>query len=380
MLHDFKLEVYFSRWEFTARYNLCGSDMETLDVEELLAMGGAVARDAWRTLRLGYIPTMGTPELRSAIASTYDLLDADDILCFAGAEEGIYCAMHALLGPGDHAVVLVPNYQSVEEVPLSLCSVTGVPLREQDGWALDVADVRAALTPATRLLAINFPNNPTGALISERQLRELVALAAERGLYLLSDEVYRGLEHDAAARLPQIADLYDRGLSLGVMSKAYGLAGLRIGWIACRDRALLARMERVKHYLSICNSAPSELLATVALGARHEILERNRALVRRNVELLHAFFERHADRFEWCLPGGGCIAFPRYRGAEGVEEFCRTLVNESGVLLLPGSVYRSRLLPADYQRFRIGFGRRDMPEALAVLDDFLARTPVAAGS
>jgi aspartate/methionine/tyrosine aminotransferase len=378
MLNDFSLEVFFSRWEFTARHMLCGSDLETLSVDELLALGGEDAREAWRSLRLGYIPTTGTPELRAAVAATYEHIVPDDLLCFAGAEEGIYCVMHALLGRDDHAVVLVPNYQSVEEVPLSLCAVTGVALREEDNWELDVDAVRAALTPATRLLAINFPNNPTGASIAEPVLHELIALAAERGIYLLSDEVYRGIEHEPAMRLPQVADLYDRGLSLGVMSKAYGLAGLRVGWIASRDRELLARMERVKHYLSICNSAPSELLATIALGVRHEILARNRALVQRNLTLLDDFFARHSERFEWRVPDGGCIAFPRYLGAEGVEEFCRTLVTSTGVLLLPGSVYRSRLLPVDYARFRIGFGRRDMPQALALLDEYLARVPVAA--
>jgi aspartate/methionine/tyrosine aminotransferase len=188
---------------------------------------------------------------------------------------------------------------------------------------------------------------------------------------VFSDEVYRGIERHPDLQLPSVADRYERGLSLGVMSKAYGLPGLRIGWIACRDASLLDRMHSIKHYLSICNAAPSELLATMALKARAQILARNRALIARNLPLLTDFFAGHADRFHWEIPDGGCIAYPRYRGAEGVDTFTRNLVERAGVLLLPASVYRSALGPTPQDRFRIGFGREAMPTGLAVLSDFL---------
>jgi aspartate/methionine/tyrosine aminotransferase len=200
---------------------------------------------------------------------------------------------------------------------------------------------------------------------------EIVAVCRERGIYLFSDEVYRGIERDEKKRLPQGADIYERALSLNVVSKAYGLPGLRIGWIACRDRDVLARMARIKHYLSICNSAPSEVLACIALKARDRILARNRALAAENLARIDAFFARHADRFEWYTPDGGCIAYPRYLGAEGVERFCERLVNEAGVLLLPASMYRSDLLPTPPDHFRIGYGRFGMGEALTAFDSFL---------
>jgi aspartate/methionine/tyrosine aminotransferase len=187
------------------------------------------------------------------------------------------------------------------------------------------------------------------------------------------DEVYRGLEHDAVRTLPQAADQNGRALSLGVMSKAYGLPGLRIGWIACQDTEVLGRLERMKHYLSICNSAPSEVLATIALKAGRTILERNRTLVRENRRCVEQFMARHRDRFEWSDPDGGCIAFPRFLGPEGVDEFCRAAVEESGVLLLPNSVFQSRLAPVPTDRFRIGFGRRNVPAALAQLEAHLAK-------
>jgi len=191
-------------------------------------------------------------------------------------------------------------------------------------------------------------------------------------MYLFSDEVYRGIERDQAKRLPQAADVYERALSLNVVSKAYGLPGLRVGWIACRDRDVLARMLKIKHYLSICNSAPSEVLATIAVKAGGRIMQRNRDICADNLQKLDAFFARHADRFQWHTPDGGCVAYPRYLGGDGVERFCEQLVEEAGVLLLPASMYHSELLPTPPDRFRIGYGRLGLDEALAAFEDFIA--------
>ncbi len=372
LLPEFRLESYFGIWEFKARYHLTASDAETMEVPELLAFADANDRERWDRLRLSYIQTRGTPELRDAIASTYDSITAEDVLCFAGAEEGLYCAMHALLGADDHAIVLVPNYQSAESIPRSLCEVRGVPLHEDRGWALDLDELRSLVRPNTRLISVNFPNNPTGKICDKQTFDGLIDLCRERGIYLFSDEVYRGIERDALKRLPQAVDRYERALSLNVVSKAYGLPGLRVGWIACRERAVLDRMEQLKHYLSICNAAPSEVLATVAVKAASEIFKRNRDLCAANLAKLDSFFARHRDRFEWYEPDGGCIAYPRYLGNDGVEAFCKRLVEEAGVLLLPASMYRSELLPAPSDRFRIGYGRRGMDEALAAFEEFLA--------
>ena len=176
--------------------------------------------------------------------------------------------------------------------------------------------------------------------------------------------------------LPQVADIYERGISLGVMSKAYGLPGIRVGWVACRDPEALRRMERMKHYTSICGAAPSELLARIALKAREPILARNRALIVRNLAMFDAFFAEYSDLFEWYLPDGGCIGFPRYLGREGVEEFARRLVEQSGVLLLPSSVYESDLGATPMDRFRIGYGRDNMEAGLAPLRAHLRKRGV----
>ena len=372
-LPDFRLESHFSRWEFAARFNLTASDAETLNLAELLSLAAPEDRAAFETLRLGYTETFGAPDLRQAIASTYEQRAGDDILCFAGAEEGIYAAMQVLLGPSDHAIVVTPNYQAAETVPLSICAVTGAPLNPDDDWSLDIDRVAAAIRPETRLISINFPHNPTGKILERDRFDALIALCRAHGLWLFSDEVYRPLGREGVVHLPQVADVYERGLSLGVMSKAYGLPGLRIGWIACADRGLLGRLERFKHYLSICNAGPSERLAVIALKARDRILARNCKLVTENLGRLDAFFAERPDLFAWRRPDGGCVGFPRYLGTGGVDAFATRLVEEAGVLTLPSGIYHSELGPTPPDRFRIGFGRAGLEEGLAAFRAHLRR-------
>ncbi|GLX01990.1 pyridoxal phosphate-dependent aminotransferase [Microtetraspora sp. NBRC 16547] len=370
-LPDFRLETHFSRWEFTARHHMTASDVQTMTLGELLALADEHDRATFENLPLGYTETYGDPALREVIAQMYERADAADVICFAGAEEALYLAMNVLLDAGDHAVVVTPNYQSAETVPLALCEVTGVALDPNRDWALDLDQIRAAIRPNTRVVSVNFPNNPTGKVIDAADFTELARICDERGIHLFSDEVYRGLERDPARILPQAADLSERALSLNVTSKSLGLPGLRIGWIACRDRALLSRLERAKHYTTICNSAPSEVLARIALKSRATILDRNRALIARNLPFFDAFFAEFADVFEWQAPDGGCVAFPRYLGPDGVEEFCTRLVEEAGVLLLPASIYRSELTPTPTDRFRIGIGRTDPEAGLAAFSQWM---------
>jgi aspartate/methionine/tyrosine aminotransferase len=371
-LPDFRLETYFSRWEFAAAYHLTASDAQTLTVDELLALGADDDRAAFDELPLGYTETRGTARLREAVAATYDTCGPEDILAFAGAEEAIFWAMQLLVGPGDHVLVTVPNYQALETVPRAGgADVTGVLLDPADGWRLDLDAVRAALRPDTRLIAVNFPNNPTGAVPDQDTWRSLVELCDERGIRLLSDEVYRGLELDPARTLPQAADLSPNAVSVNVMSKSYGLPGLRVGWVACRDHALLEVLERHKHYTSICNAGPSEFLAAVALRAGERVQARNREIIAENLPLFDAFFAGYGDLFDWTPPDGGCVAFPRYRGSDGAEAFCTELVETEGVLLLPASVYTSELAAVPTDRFRIGVGRRDPGPALAAFGRFL---------
>ncbi|MBW8728164.1 MAG: aminotransferase class I/II-fold pyridoxal phosphate-dependent enzyme [Inquilinus limosus] len=376
-LPEFALEAYFARWEFTARHNLCASDMESLTLTDLLALGTPQQREAWDRLWLGYTETAGAPTLRAAIAGMYAGLEADDVAVTVGAGEAIFQSVRALLGPDDHAVTLIPNYQSLEAVAASVCAVTGVPLDpapgSEYGWSLDPDRIAAALRPNTRLIILNVPHNPTGWLPPRPVFNAIIEHARSRGIWILSDEVYRGLERREEERLPPAVELYERALSVGVLSKTYGLPGLRLGWVACRDRELLRRIVRQKDYTTLCAPAPSEALGEIAIGARDHLVARSRALVARNLPLLQAFFARHANRFEWQVPAAGCIGYPRYLGGEGVDAFADDAVERSGVLLLPARVYRSALGPVPADRFRIGFGRADMPAALEAFEAHLSR-------
>jgi aspartate/methionine/tyrosine aminotransferase len=375
VLPDFRLEAYFSQWEFAARYHLTASDAQTMSLPELLELADEDGRSRWESLQLGYTQTHGLPALREAIAATYDHVCAQEILCFAGAQEALYLAMQVLLNPGDHAVVITPGYQAAETVPLSICEVTGVALRPEDNWALDLETLKAALRPNTRLVSVNFPNNPTGAVPDQGTWRALVELCDERGVHLFSDEVYRGLELNRETTLAQAADLSPKALSLNVLSKAYGLPGLRIGWIACRDPVVLDKLERAKHYTSICNSAPSEILGLIALRAADQLLEKNRQIIARNLPCFHEFFSRYPDLFQWQEPAGGCVAYPRYLGSDGVESMCTELVEEAGVLLLPASIYRSLLTTSPDDRFRVGVGRSGPEDGLDVWAAWLDKRP-----
>ncbi len=367
-LPDFRLETHFSKWEFKARFHLTASDAESLPLNELLAMASAQEREDFESMWLGYTETYGAPELRETIASLYAQRNADEILCFAGASEGIFAANSVILDKDSHAIVVTPNYQSHESMPMAICSATGVPLDPDDSWSLDIDRVAAAVQENTKLITINFPHNPTGAILSSDRYQALIDLARKHGIYVLHDEIFNGLGPSGTQHLPHIADVYERGLSLNVMSKAYGLPGLRIGWIACADTVVLSKMERLKHYLSICNSGPSEKLAKIALNNRDKLLTRNCSIIDQNLPKWDAFFARYPQLFDWSHPDGSCMAFPQYKGADGVEQFCRSLVELSGVLFLPSIIYRSDLNATPPDRFRLGFGRLGLDDGLAALD------------
>jgi aspartate/methionine/tyrosine aminotransferase len=350
---------------------LGASDVEGWSMAELLELADDETAALWSGLKLGYTESTGHPLLRREIASLYESAEADDVLVFAGAEEAIFCLANVLLGSGDHAIVTWPGYQSLYEVGRATgAEVTLHELRDVDGWALDVDRLLAAVRPDTRLVVVNAPHNPTGMLPTTAEWRALTDACAEGGIRLLADEVYRYLEVDTGDRLPAGADaLPGLGVSLGVMSKSFALAGLRIGWLATTDRELLARLAAFKDYTTICSSAPAEILALIALRARERVLARSRGIVLHNLAQLDGFFDRWAGTFDWVRPRGGSIGFPRLRPDRPIDAFAADLVEAEGVLLLPGSTFGH---PGNH--FRIGFGRTDLPEALAGLERFVART------
>jgi aspartate/methionine/tyrosine aminotransferase len=363
---DFELERYFARWEFDVEHLLCASDPEPVPMGELLGMADRETERLWADLRLGYTESAGHPLLRAEIARTYQTVDRDQVLVCSGAQEAIFVVLGAMLGPGDHAVVVWPSYQSLHEVARAAgAEVTLLPLEHDQGWALDLDRLRAAMRPTTRAVVVNFPHSPTGTLPPRSTLDALVELVEERDAWLVSDEVYRLLELDPTERWPAAVDRSRRALSIGVMTKAFGLGGLRIGWAACHDRELLGRFAARKDYTTICNSAPSEILALIGLRAADRLLERTMGTVRSNLRQLDDFFTQQSGWIEWLRPTASTVGFPRLRADLDADAFAAALVEAERVLLLPGSVFGH---PGNH--VRLGFGRRDLPDALAALTRF----------
>lgn len=367
-INPFKLEEYLGYHEFKAPYLLCCSDAESLPMSELLTMASPSQLEMWEKLNLGYTEVSGHPLLKEALTTAFfPSLTSEQLLCTSGAEEGIFCSLFALCNPNDHVIVLTPCYQSLMEIPrLKGCEVTGINLIEENQWRVDIDVIKQAIKPNTKWVVINFPHNPTGQTISEVDLQALINLLDQHGIWLFSDEVYRLLgPSDTTWPLPA-ACLYPKAISIGVMSKSFGMAGLRIGWIACQDPLILKKIELMKHYTSICNSAPAEILSLIALGNQSKILKRNTQIIDTNLTLLDQFFNNYKDLFSWVRPTGGCVGFVKYKGSQPIDVFSQDLLKTKGVLLLPGTVY-----DVTSNHFRIGFGRRNMGQALKLLESFL---------
>ncbi len=364
-LEPFKIERYFAPYEFTARYMLSGSDCESFSIQELLDLVPGAA-DGFSSHWLGYTETVGSPVLREAIAGLYEVVEADGILIHNGAGEGIVTFMNAMLGPGDHVIVHYPCYQSLFQVAEAIgCKVTRWVTSPDTGWGLDLNLLEDSITERTRAIIVNCPHNPTGYLMERETLDSVISLARAHDVLLFSDEVYHGLEYDPLHRLPAACDLYENAVSLGVLSKTYGLPGLRIGWIATQNKKLCDSLLIVKDYTTLCNAAPSEFLAHVAIQAHDRIHARNLEIVTSNLALLRQFFAEYDERLRWVEPKAGAICFPTVTGGDP-NGFCRKVLERQDVLLLPGTVYDEAS-----SQIRIGYGRRNMPEALSRLGAYL---------
>jgi aspartate/methionine/tyrosine aminotransferase len=366
-LPPFAIERYFAVHEFAVPYLLCASDVEPVALRDLLAYADDETRELWDGLVLGYTETLGSPLLRQEIAALYETLEADDVIAVVGASEALFILFSALVRPGDHVIALWPAYQSLYDLARAQgADVELIELRPEDDWALDIDRIAAAMRPTTRAVVVNLPHNPTGMHLGEAEFDALADLVERHGATLVCDEVYRGLEYDPAGRLPAAADRSPRAVSVGVLSKTYALAGLRVGWLATRDRVLLDAAAQVRDYTSLCSPAPSEVLGVVALRAAGALVERSRGIITANLPLVDELIAAHPEQLDWVRPTAGSIGFPRYLGPEGIDAFNERLVAEQGVLLLPGRVYGY-----GGGRFRLGFGRTNLPEAIERLDRHL---------
>jgi aspartate/methionine/tyrosine aminotransferase len=337
-IRDFGVEIWMNRWENTCRYNLAETCVESITVEQLLVLAG-LDRDALLgqllPMRLTYGAIEGTERLRAAIAALYETVTPDDVLVAHGAIGANHLAYHALLDPGDIVVSIVPTYQQHTSIPESLgAEVRPLHLREERGWLPDPDELRALATGA-KLIALVNPNNPTGSLLDEGALREIAAIARHEGAWIVADEVYRGTDQEGAGTSRSLVDLYERTVGVGSMSKAFSLAGLRLGWVIAPSEVLEA-VSRHRDYSVISVGMVDDLLASIALEARDALLARNRAIVRENLATLDAWVTAE-PLISYVRPRSGTTALLRYESSLPSESLCLRLLETEGVLLTPGS-------------------------------------------
>jgi aspartate/methionine/tyrosine aminotransferase len=363
-LPPFPIEEYYAKHEFSAKYMLSSSDSESRPLADLLAFESD-ALERLNALWLGYTESVGSLEVRQAVSQIYQHIAPEQSLIVSSAEEGIFVATNVLLSPTDHAIIEMPCFNSAFEV----ARVTGAEVSMwqrhfEDGWAHDLAVLEGLIRPNTKMIYLCTPHNPLGLVMERDVFDAVLQMAASKGIYVFCDEVFRELEHDPALRLPAACDAYARAISLGSMSKSYGLPGLRLGWYATQDQDFLEQALAFKNYTTICSSAPSELLTALALRHRQVLLKRNLELVQHNLPLLEAFIGRFDHLFSWVKPNGSPMAFPKV-ALPDVDAFCDQVVRDISVLLLPGSKYDRP------QHLRMGVGRKNMPEVLARFESYL---------
>jgi aspartate/methionine/tyrosine aminotransferase len=366
-LPPFKLERYFAKYEFNTEYLLSSSDCEAMTIADLLVLEEGAA-GKFQQVWLGYTESQGSPSLRKEIAKVYETIQPEEILACEGAEEAIFLFMLATLKENDHIIVHTPHYQSLSEIAKGMgCLTSPWRAREENGWALDLDEMRHLMRSSTKAIIINTPHNPTGYLMPRADYEAVHQFAKQNKLLLFCDEVYRESEYDPSARLPAGCDLGDHAVSLGVTSKTYGLAGLRIGWIATKNKKVYEKMASLKDYTTICNSAPSEFLAEVAMRNRDKLIKRNLGIIKSNLEIMDDFFARYSSLFSWVRPQAGSMGFPKLLKGD-VEDFCDKVVREAGVLLLPGTMYEDTR-----NHFRVGLGRKNLPQAVEQLEKYLSK-------
>ena len=362
----FLLERYFDKYEFEIPHLLCCSDCETWSVESILNMEPG-SKEKFLSTKLHYTEASGSSELREVIANLYKDRDSSSVLTFTAAEEAIFVFMNSILNTGDEIIVQYPCYQSLFQIAQS----NGVRVKlwkmsdEEGDWKLDFSKLYELTSKNTKAIIINFPHNPTGYVPTSSEFRELCEFTEKNKIILFSDEVYRDSHKHFQHSLPSAVDISDNSIALGSVSKAYGLPGLRTGWIVGGQKEILKKASYFKDYTSICSAAPSEFISRIALQNASTLTKRNAELCDRNLKLLSPFLER-SPFFEKRTPISGPICFPKVNFSQSASKFCEELV-EHGVLLLPGEVYGD-----EYQNYvRIGFGRENFPQALEELEKAL---------
>ena len=372
-LEPFEMERMQSTWENRVAHNLSESGVHPMTVEEVLA--SPEERAALLREPLVYIQSNGTEELRSAVARLHPGATADSVTVTNGTAEANFIVAWRLVEPGDEVVLILPNYMQLWGIVRAFgATVVPARLREETGWRLDADELHRVVGPRTRLIAVCNPNNPTGAILSEAERKEIVAAAGRHGAWILADEVYRGAERDGK-ETATLWGAYDRLLVTGGLSKAYGLPGLRIGWVV-GPPSTVGELWGRKDYITISPGALSDRLARAALRpeVRARILGRTRGILAANYPVLEEWLARRGDLFRLVPPRAGAIAYLRYAWRVNSTELVTRLREEQGVLIVPGDHFGMDGF------LRVGFGNepQDLRAGLQRIDAVLDRLPAPA--
>ena len=351
---------------------LCLTDCEPLGISEMLTLCPEL-EEALKCDRMDYLSQRWEERLCAQIAGLYVGVTPAQVRVHHGAGEALLDLMRGILSPHDRVIAHAPAFPPIHSIPSSLgCEVIQWRADPENGWKLDLELLAKNLGPRTRLVIVNFPHNPTGYVPSHGEFQELIELVRRHGTFLMCDEVYHGLRSSASGpALPLVADVYEHGISVGSLSKAFGLPGVRVGWLATRSPAILASLSRRRDAHVVNDNMLGHIMACSALTHAHAILSRNQGIVDENRELFARFLDVHGERVSCHLPMAGPVAFPALRRAESSAVLCDRLLAKTGALLVP-----SAALQFGDRHFRIGLGRKSFRGGLDKLSRFLHDNPV----
>ena len=369
IIKPFLVEEWMNAYETGAKYNIAETCVDSVSLQELWELTGVDGDAFWKDFchrRLTYGDIEGLPAFREGICSLYRTVSPGELIITHGAAGANHHIFYSLLEPGDRVVSIMPTYQQLYSIPESFgAEVAVLPLQEADGYLPDLNLLRELVIPGTRMICINNPNNPTGALMSKDLLLQIVAIAESVGAYVLCDEVYRHLTQEDMW-CESVADLYEKGISVSSMSKVFSLAGLRLGWIATHDRKVLQSCLSHRDYDLISCGMFDERIASIALQHKDVLLQRSCSIVRENLQILDVWVNSE-PKLHYVKPKCGTTALVYYDYPIGSYEFCTRMYSETGAFVTPGDCFEEPF------SMRIGYAsdRQVLVDGLAAVSRFL---------
>lgn len=369
-IKPFAVEEWMNAWEVGAKYNIAETCVDSISMNELFELTGEDKTEFLNRLcarRLSYGDIEGLPEFRKGVCGLYKTLNIENIVPTHGASGANHHVFYSLISPGDRVVSIIPTYQQLYSIPESYgADVQILHLSKENNYLPDLEKLRRLVTPKTKMICINNPNNPTGALMSEQMLREIVEIARSADAWILCDEVYRHLSQEDGW-CPSIVDLYEKGISVSSMSKVFSLAGLRLGWIATHDMSVVKSCLSHRDYNLVSCGVFDEMLAAVALKHRDKLLERSRKIVRENLQILDDWVgsEPHVSHVK---PKAGTTALVYYDLDISSYEFCEEMYKKTGAFVTPGDCFE---VPHS-MRIGYAYGKQDLIDGLKAISEYIA--------